>query len=580
MKKIIKNRLKDTEANTIQKSYQKILQKISLKNRLIILFIALLTISVVAVGMISYGKSSQMTIEKVENRLQREVELMDQIASNLKFLYVGDDAYFMQQLEINVRSQRKQLEMEGMESDYFYIENKEVNPFKISKKSLPDIPKKVIQAIQEEKNGILHSTIDTNKYTFAFRTLQDLDGIYVLAVPAHTYMSEVNEMATFIMFLTIGFIIVATIIIVLFVRSMTTPLTRLREMMRTVREGKLHDPEKLHTTIPEITSLHKSYHAMIRHMRGILYQVKVTTDRLEHTGINLQESSETTLASSQDLVAAVHTVKEGAEQTASSSETNLESFTQLKQKMAQIQESMVTVQKSREHMLQSAVYGKRTTTKLIEMIDLFETDFTQLTAIIQQVEEHIESIGQFTGTIQEIAEQTNLLSLNAQIEAARAGESGKGFAVVANEVRKLADQSKQAAENITSSIGDLNGISHTASNEFVTMLVKTKETLNISNQSQESISELMEGISDMDENLINMETDFSDLQQILPKLEQISLSFSSVSQETLASVEEMLASGEAQMKQIEGTHEIGLKLVDLSKTLTKHTNKFSVNISK
>ncbi|TXL61587.1 HAMP domain-containing protein [Cerasibacillus terrae] len=580
MKKIIKNRLKDTEANTIQKSYQKILQKISLKNRLIILFIALLTISVVAVGMISYGKSSQMTIEKVENRLQREVELMDQIASNLKFLYVGDDAYFMQQLEINVRSQRKQLEMEGMESDYFYIENKEVNPFKISEKSLPDIPEKVIQAIQEEKNGILHSTIDTNKYTFAFRTLQDLDGIYVLAVPAHTYMSEVNEMATFIMFLTIGFIIVATIIIVLFVRSMTTPLTRLREMMRTVREGKLHDPEKLHTTIPEITSLHKSYHAMIRHMRGILYQVKVTTDRLEHTGINLQESSETTLASSQDLVAAVHTVKEGAEQTASSSETNLESFTQLKQKMAQIQESMATVQKSREHMLQSAVYGKRTTTKLIEMIDLFETDFTQLTAIIQQVEEHIESIGQFTGTIQEIAEQTNLLSLNAQIEAARAGESGKGFAVVANEVRKLADQSKQAAENITSSIGDLNGISHTASNEFVTMLVKTKETLNISNQSQESISELMEGISDMDENLINMETDFSDLQQILPKLEQISLSFSSVSQETLASVEEMLASGEAQMKQIEGTHEIGLKLVDLSKTLTKHTNKFSVNISK
>lgn len=580
MKKIIKNRLKDTEANTIQKSYQKILQKISLKNRLIILFIALLTISVVAVGMISYGKSSQMTIEKVENRLQREVELMDQIASNLKFLYVGDDAYFMQQLEINVRSQRKQLEMEGMESDYFYIENKEVNPFKISEKSLPDIPEKVIQAIQEEKNGILHSTIDTNKYTFAFRTLQDLDGIYVLAVPAHTYMSEVNEMATFIMFLTIGFIIVATIIIVLFVRSMTTPLTRLREMMRTVREGKLHDPEKLHTTIPEITSLHKSYHAMIRHMRGILYQVKVTTDRLEHTGINLQESSETTLASSQDLVAAVHTVKEGAEQTASSSETNLESFTQLKQKMAQIQESMVTVQKSREHMLQSAVYGKRTTTKLIEMIDLFETDFTQLTAIIQQVEEHIESIGQFTGTIQEIAEQTNLLSLNAQIEAARAGESGKGFAVVANEVRKLADQSKQAAENITSSIGDLNGISHTASNEFVTMLVKTKETLNISNQSQESISELMEGISDMDENLINMETDFSDLQQILPELEQISLSFSSVSQETLASVEEMLASGEAQMKQIEGTHEIGLKLVDLSKTLTKHTNKFSVNISK
>lgn len=156
--------------------------------------------------------------------------------------------------------------------------------------------------------------------------------------------------------------------------------------------------------------------------------------------------------------------------------------------------------------------------------------------LILELSEYIQQIGSIIGLVEDIAEQTNMLALNAAVEAARAGEHGKGFAVVAGEIRKLADESKQATTKIGSLIND---IQHTTNstvmateegskeiesgvrlagtiednfnvlNEALTNLMKFIENVSFNSENQEKIS--TEIVKSLRENL----NDLSDMSDII-----------------------------------------------------------------
>lgn len=555
-------------------SGEKFIQKLSLGMRLFILFISLLILAVVGVGVSSYMKAQEITMDTIEKRLVRETELIGYIAENLKFVYVSDDDYFMQQLESSVRSQQEVLKREGIESEVMYIADGAAIPFKISEKSLPNLSPELLNEMTGMKNGLMHKTIDHKEYTITFRELEEVGGIYVMLIPTNSYLQPVQQMIYFIL-IGIGIsVLVTTIIILLFVRTITKPLNILRNTMREVREGKFKMTTGIKTTIPEITSLQKSYHSMIDHMSGIIHELQETTKELSKTGGDLMKSSEQTLDSSHHLVSAIDLVRLGAEQTASSSEDNANSFKEMKQLIEAMIAKMEEIFTSSHNMNHTAEDGEVNIKELISMIYQFEEDFEHLTGTITEVKQFSGSITKLVGLVRGISEQTKLLALNASIEAVRAGEAGKGFAVVAQEVRKLAEQSSKTTEDISNAIGKMENITIGATKEFEQMLAKININLKMASASRNSFDELMKEIGEESSRLQGMKEELSQLAGILPKLEQATVSFTSISQETLASSEEMLSVSEDQIEHMENTNHIGTKLHHLSQTLTEMANRF------
>lgn len=119
--------------------------------------------------------------------------------------------------------------------------------------------------------------------------------------------------------------------------------------------------------------------------------------------------------------------------------------------------------------------------------------------LILELSEHTQQIGDIIGIVEDIAEQTNMLALNAAVEAARAGEHGKGFSVVAGEIRKLADESKQATTRITALIKD---IQH-ATNSTVMATEESSKEIEVG-------VKLAEGINNNIESLINLISEVKD----------------------------------------------------------------------
>lgn len=112
--------------------------------------------------------------------------------------------------------------------------------------------------------------------------------------------------------------------------------------------------------------------------------------------------------------------------------------------------------------------------------------------------ERSKEIGQIVDTISGIAGQTNLLALNAAIEAARAGEQGRGFAVVAEEVRKLAEQSQEAAKKIAELIGEIQGDTDKAviaMNEGTREVKTGAEVVNVAGAAFREIAEMVTQVS-------------------------------------------------------------------------------------
>lgn len=187
---------------------------------------------------------------------------------------------------------------------------------------------------------------------------------------------------------------------------------------------------------------------MRRNIHDLVYGIGGSAEQLAEASKELTETSDQSAQVSQQIASSVTNVAQIAQEQFHAVERSNQAVATSSQLLMHLKDNAMRVGERISTAASEADHGNKEMADAILKMEHIEKTVGDSALVIEQLGEQSKEIGDIVSTISSIAGQTNLLALNAAIEAARAGEQGRGFAVVAEEVRKLAEQSQAAAQNI------------------------------------------------------------------------------------------------------------------------------------
>lgn len=188
----------------------------------------------------------------------------------------------------------------------------------------------------------------------------------------------------------------------------------------------------------------------------------VMVEKLRRIIGEMQESSNILSSSAQQIVATATQVASAATETATAVAETTATVEEVKQTALLATQKARFVSESAQRATQVSESGKKSAGDSIEAMKQIREQMESIAESIVRLSEQGQTIGEIMLSVSDLAEQSNLLAVNASIEAAKAGEQGKGFAVVAQEVRNLAEQSKQATVQVRSILNDIQKATNAA----------------------------------------------------------------------------------------------------------------------
>lgn len=439
--------------------------------------------------------------------------------------------------------------------------------------SLPFINKMLTS---EKESDTIRYELDGDEKVLVYNTVPKTNWKVGSAYSMKDLIQSSKEIERLLIVTALITLLVMLVLVVFISNKITKPIKQLQKTVTDVSTGDLSIQSEINSK-DETGLLASDLNKMIVNMKDTIQVVQESIYNVRESAEGLSAVSEETNASSEEMAKAVSEIATGASQSAADSDRAHHQTEQLGTRINGVYEKSKAMS---EMAGQADVMNQSGLNQVKELENAYHSSseyISSMEKVIFSLEAKVKTIESVMGTITDISSQTNLLALNASIEAARAGEHGKGFAVVAEEVRKLADQSVKATEEVKRTIIEIQQGSHQAVDE----MVKTKETFDVQNEVIQKTNHVFDQTSQLMKSMQDeIERMYEEVGQInLEKDEVVNViqMMAATAEQTAASCEEMSASTEEQVRAVQSVTQAAERLTDLSQELQSSIERFKIS---
>jgi len=275
------------------------------------------------------------------------------------------------------------------------------------------------------------------------QVLGDMQGEEKMLLEQRTSVTEAdakNLKGTIIIGMLMAFA-AAVALGVLLTRNIARPLERLTELASRITEGNLKTPDVKYDRDDEVGVLGNAFQRMSENLRE---QLKSLSE-----GVALLGSS------ASEIVASTTQLAASASESATAVSETTTTVEEVRQTAQMASQKARLVSETAQKATQTSAAGRKSVEEAIGGMNRIRQQMEAIAGSMARLGEQSQTIGQIIATVEDLAAQSNLLAVNAAIEATKAGEHGKGFGVVAQEVRSLAEQSKEATREVRTILNEI-----------------------------------------------------------------------------------------------------------------------------
>lgn len=353
------------------------------------------------------------------------------------------------------------------------------------------------------------------------------------------------------------------------------PLRNLGAVMVEASMGNLNVRANIHRD-DEIGRLASDANGLVTSLGDIALHVRRSAESVSAAASQLSASSEEINSSTIEISSSVQQIAHGAEMQSRKVDETSHAMEQIAETTGDVAMQALEAAKTSEEAAGVARIGEEASQQAVIKIAEVQQAIETLAESIELLGRHSEQIGGIVDVITQIADQTNLLSLNAAIEAARAGESGRGFSVVAEEVRKLAEGSGRAADQIGQLIKEVQAETAKAVRYMEIGTREVEVGSEVVGRSGDALRLLADAISRTNSLADQIARSMAIQAERTGKVDKAMHEIAAVVEENAASAEETAAAAQQQTACMQEITASAQDLADMAQRLEDSVNQFKV----